>query len=155
MSSISSLFNLSIVGDAVCIQANLSGLRRTGLRKVSFGLTRLLTQNYTIGSATALNQYPNFSPPISFASPVNAPFSLPTTTAKQVLDAINDLASLQAILKVGNENVFVDPPVHCAGQQELNYKSVRFSLSMHCGFSFVCLSSHVFILFAWFVLVGR
>jgi hypothetical protein len=96
------------------------------MRQVSFGLTRLLTQNYSIGVATALNQYPNFAPPISFASPVNAPFSLPTTTAKHVLDLINDLASLQAILKVGNADVFVDPPIHCAGQQELNYQSVRF-----------------------------
>ncbi len=107
------------------IQVNLAGLRRTGLRKVSFGLTRLLTQNYSIGSAAALNQYPNFSPPISFASPVDAPFSVPTITAQQVLDSINDLASLQTILQVGNPNVFVDPPSHCIGQQQLNFQSVR------------------------------
>ncbi len=111
--------------DSVGVQVNLAGLRRAGMRKVSFGLTRLLTQNYTIGSATALNQYPNYAPPISFASPVDAPFSLPTTTSKQVLDSINQLASLQTILQVGNPNVFVDAPIHCDGQQQLNYQSVR------------------------------
>jgi hypothetical protein len=108
-----------------CIQANLAGLRRASMRRVSFGLTRLLTQNYSIGSATALNQYPNFSPPISFASPVDAPFSLPTTTAQLVLDSINDMASLQTILQVGNPNVYVDAPSHSVGQQQLNFQSVR------------------------------
>ena len=107
------------------IQVNLAGLRRAAMRKVSFGLTRLLTQNYTIGSATALNQYPNFAPPISFASPVDAPFSLPTTTAQEVLSSINQLASLQAILQFGNPNVYVDPPFHANGQQQLNFQSVR------------------------------
>ncbi len=107
------------------LQVNLSGLRRASMRKVSFGLTRLLTQNYTIGSAAALNQYSNFAPPISFASPVDAPFVLPTTTAQQVLDLINQLASLQTILQVGNANVFVDAPIHCDGQQQLNFQSVR------------------------------
>jgi hypothetical protein len=105
-------------------EVNVSGLRRTYVRMLSFGLSQFLTQQY-VWNASALSAFaPSYAPPRSPYSPLtSAAFVLPNISSSQISNKLDSFAFFQNALVYGSTYLHVDPPSQCPGQSPLLFTS--------------------------------
>jgi hypothetical protein len=103
-------------------EVNYSGLRRTYVRLMDFGLMMLASQNLVFNSSV-LSGFPSWSPPISPSSPMQGPFLLPNVSYAALLDGISEFQRIQDALLFGSSSLITDIPSNTPGMSNLLFSN--------------------------------
>jgi hypothetical protein len=103
-------------------EVNYSGLRRTYVRLLDFGLMMMNAQNFIFNSSS-LAMFSDWTPPIAPSSPLLGPFVLPNISYAQVLDGVSEFYRIQSALLFGSSSFLTDVPSSTPGMSELLFSS--------------------------------